>query len=183
MSHDISEAHSNEYQDDDSFDFGESLAEETTCAHCKKTTMAPTMRVAGDFVACLLCGFDCHTAKAFDAWIGETLEEIAPEEIQPLNPPTAADFLQCGINHMRDRAATYDKPEGERSMGKTVSAYNIITGQNMSEEQGWLFMGLLKKVRSQQGDFKADNYEDEAAYAGLRGECAARTRQQNEQKK
>jgi hypothetical protein len=31
-------------------------------------------------------------------------------------------------------------------------------------------------VRSQQGIFKADNYEDEASYAGLRGEAAARDR-------
>jgi hypothetical protein len=31
-------------------------------------------------------------------------------------------------------------------------------------------------VRSQQGEFKADNYEDEAAYAALRGECAFASR-------
>lgn len=89
----------------------------------------------------------------------------------------AADFLRAGLSHMQDRASTYDKPQGERSMGKTVAAFNVITGHELTEEQGWLLMGLLKMVRSQQGNFKADNYEDEAAYAALRGESAARDRQ------
>lgn len=85
-------------------------------------------------------------------------------------------MLLKALGHMEDRAATYDKPEGERSMGKTVAAFNAITGQALTEEQGWLFMGLLKMVRSQQGAFRADNYEDLAAYAALQGECAAATR-------
>lgn len=93
------------------------------------------------------------------------------------NQKSAKDFLMAAIGHMQDRASTYDKPNGERSVGKTVAAFNVITGLNLTEEQGWLFMGILKMVRSQQGDFKADNYEDEAAYAGLRGECASRDRQ------
>jgi hypothetical protein len=84
----------------------------------------------------------------------------------------AQDFLQAGLGHMQDRAATYDKPTGERSMAATVGAFKCVSGVEMTEEQGWLFMGLLKMVRSQQGEFKADNYEDEAAYSGLRGECA-----------
>lgn len=89
---------------------------------------------------------------------------------------SAADFLNAALSHMQDRATTYDKPQGERSMGNTIAAFNIITGHQLTEEQGWLLMGLLKMVRSQQGNYKADNYEDEAAYAGLRGECAERER-------
>jgi hypothetical protein len=85
----------------------------------------------------------------------------------------APEFLQAALGHMQDRATTYDKPDGERSMGRTVEAFNAITSHTLTEEQGWLFMGLLKMVRSQSGDFKADNFEDEAAYAALRGECAA----------
>lgn len=86
----------------------------------------------------------------------------------------AQDFLKAGLGHMQDRAATYDKPNGERSMDATVNAFIAVTGDGKmdTEERGWLFMGLLKMVRSQQGAFKADNYEDEAAYSGLRGECA-----------
>ena len=56
---------------------------------------------------------------------------------------TAANILTAALGHMRDRAATYDKPEGERSMGATVDAFNAVTGVSMTEEQGWLFMALL----------------------------------------
>ncbi|WP_312450082.1 DUF6378 domain-containing protein [Stutzerimonas nitrititolerans] len=84
----------------------------------------------------------------------------------------AHQILEAGLGHMKDRSATYDKPAGERSMGATVDAFRAITGHDLTEEQGWLFMGLLKMVRSQQGGFRADNYEDLAAYAGLQGEAA-----------
>lgn len=86
---------------------------------------------------------------------------------------SAAEILEAGAAHMKDRAATYDTPSGERSISKTVSAFNSITGHNITPEQGWLFMTLLKMVRSQQGDFKMDNYEDMAAYAALMGEQAS----------
>lgn len=77
---------------------------------------------------------------------------------------------------MQDRAATYDKPEGERSMCATVEAFRAITGIRVTQEQGWLFMALLKAVRSQQGAYRADSYEDGAAYFALAGESAARYR-------
>lgn len=88
---------------------------------------------------------------------------------------TAPEILQAGIGHMQDRATTYDKPEGERSMAATVAAFNAVTGDGRmdTEERGWLFQLLLKAVRSQQGAFKLDNYEDGAAYFGLMGEAAA----------
>lgn len=84
----------------------------------------------------------------------------------------AHDILQAAAGHMRDRAATYDKPEGERSMGATVAAFRAVTGLEMTETQGWLFMALLKAVRSQQGAYRADSFEDGAAYFALAGESA-----------
>jgi len=89
---------------------------------------------------------------------------------------TAANILTAALGHMRDRAATYDKPEGERSMGATVDAFLAVTGVSMTEEQGWLFMALLKAVRSQQGAYRSDSYEDGAAYFALAGEAAVRDR-------
>lgn len=89
---------------------------------------------------------------------------------------TAANILTAALGHMRDRAATYDKPEGERSMGATVDAFQAVTGVSITEEQGWLFMALLKAVRSQQGAYRADSYEDGAAYFALAGEAAVRDR-------
>ena len=89
---------------------------------------------------------------------------------------TAQSILKKAAQHMQDRAATYDKPEGERSMGATVQAFNVVTGNALTEEQGWLFMALLKAVRSQQGAYRADSYEDGAAYFALMGEAAVQER-------
>ena len=98
-----------------------------------------------------------------------------------VTPPTAMpdsklaqDFLAKAHHHMQNRAVEYDAPAGERSMEKTVMAFNALTGQDLSETEGWLFMMTLKMARSTQGRFKADNYEDLAAYASLAGESAAR---------
>lgn len=85
-------------------------------------------------------------------------------------------ILSAAQGHMKDRAATYDKPKGERSMAATVEAFKAVTGHCLTEEQGWLFMALLKAVRSQQGAYRADSYEDGAAYFALAGEAAARDR-------
>lgn len=84
----------------------------------------------------------------------------------------AHEILSAAAGHMTERASTYDKPQGERSMGATVQAFKAVTGIGMTEEQGWLFMTLLKAVRSQQGAFRADSYEDGAAYFALAGEAA-----------
>ena len=85
----------------------------------------------------------------------------------------AHEILTQAASEMQDRATTYDKPQGERSMGATVAAYNAVTGQSMTEVQGWLFMAMLKAVRSQQGDYRADSFIDGAAYFALAGEAAA----------
>lgn len=86
----------------------------------------------------------------------------------------AQDFLKAGLAHMQERAVTHDKPAGERSIPATVAAFKAITGDGLmnTEERGWLFMQLLKAVRSQQGEFNKDNYEDGASYCGLAGESA-----------
>ena len=84
----------------------------------------------------------------------------------------AALTLKQALGHMEDRASTYDSPQGERSMGKTVAMFNSLYGLDLSEEQGWAFMCILKLVRTSQGDFREDNYEDLAAYAGLQREAA-----------
>lgn len=89
----------------------------------------------------------------------------------------APDFLQAALGHMQDRAKTYDKPQGERSMGATVAAFNAATGHALTETQGWIFMVFLKAIRTQQGAFRADNFEDMAAYAGLAGESAIRAQE------
>lgn len=85
----------------------------------------------------------------------------------------AVDILDKAVEHLADRAKDYDlQAVKERSMPDIVKAFNAVTGHQLAEEEGWLFMILLKMVRSQQGNFKLDNYEDGAAYFALMGECA-----------
>lgn len=86
----------------------------------------------------------------------------------------ADQLLQKAAQHMQDRAATYDKPEGERSMGKAVAAFNAITGRDLSEPEGWLLLQLLKDVRLfQRPGYHADSAEDCIAYAALKAEAKA----------
>ena len=67
-----------------------------------------------------------------------------------------------------DRVATYDK----RFMEATVAAFYAITGIDLSEEQGWLFMLLFEAVQSQQGIHRAENYEELVVLISLMGEAA-----------
>ena len=93
-----------------------------------------------------------------------------------MSKTTAPKILDAAIKHLTARAVTYDKPEGERSMAATTAAFYVLTGKHLTEEQGWLFMALLKMVRAQSGNFKLDSYEDGAAYFALAGEAAAEDR-------
>jgi hypothetical protein len=89
--------------------------------------------------------------------------------------PSAPDILSRAAQHMADRAATYDKPEGERSMGATVAAFNAVTGRDLAEAEGWLLLQLLKDVRLfQRPGYHADSAEDAVAYTALMGEAKAR---------
>jgi hypothetical protein len=86
--------------------------------------------------------------------------------------PSAPDLLAAAAQHMLDRAATYDKPDGERSMGKTVAAFNAITGRDLRESEGWLLLAVLKMVRSEQREAPhRDSIEDGISYAALYGEA------------
>lgn len=72
---------------------------------------------------------------------------------------------------MEERGKQYDKPEGERSMGKTVQVFNIITGHDLTEADGWLLMQILKDVRQwQTPNYHEDSALDCVAYSALKAE-------------
>ena len=87
----------------------------------------------------------------------------------------ASQFLSKAATIMEERGKQYDKPEGERSMGRTVEAFNTITGHCLTEAEGWLMLQLLKDVRQWQrrGAYHADSAEDCIAYAALKAEALA----------
>ena len=106
--------------------------------------------------------------------------EPAVEQNAETHPPqapgvTAPQLLEKAASHMRDRAATYDRPEGERSMAKTVAAFNAITGRDLTETEGWLLLQVLKDVRLfQRPGYHADSAEDGIAYSALKAESKSK---------
>ena len=88
---------------------------------------------------------------------------------------SAASILTAAADNLREKAALRDLPDGERSMARTVAAFNAVTGHNLSEVEGWHFMELLKMCRSNAGSYHADDHQDRASYAALAGECASRS--------
>jgi hypothetical protein len=96
----------------------------------------------------------------------------AINEAIALPEPKAAELLGRAAAHMYDRSATYDEPDGERSMGKVVTAFNAITGRDLTESEGWMFMQQVKLVRLfTRSDYHADSAEDNIAYAALLAEA------------
>lgn len=57
-------------------------------------------------------------------------------------------------------------------MAAAVKAFNALTNAALTEEEGWLFMVLLKLSRSRCGRHQIDDYIDGAAYMMLAGEAA-----------
>jgi hypothetical protein len=95
-----------------------------------------------------------------------------PNEQPKVPEPKAAELLGRAAAHMHDRSATYDEPEGERSMGKIVTAFNAITGRDLTESEGWMFMQQVKLVRLfTRSEYHADSAEDNIAYAALLAEA------------
>jgi uncharacterized membrane protein len=80
---------------------------------------------------------------------------------------------------MEERGKQYDSPQGERSMGRCVVAFNALTGRDLEEAEGWLFQQLLKDARQWSGGksqektrrYHRDSAEDCIAYAALKAEA------------
>ena len=85
----------------------------------------------------------------------------------------STEFLQAAISVQAERGKQYDKPTGERSMGATVTAFNAITGRDLSEAEGWLLLQTLKDVRQWQNPSKYhhDSALDGVAYSALKAEA------------
>jgi len=98
-----------------------------------------------------------------------------PHQSAPAPAVTSLSLLEKAAQHQRDRAAVYDKPEGERSMAQTVAVFNLHHGTQLTEAQGWHFMRILKDVRLfTRPGYHADSAEDGVAYQSLMGEAKAR---------
>ena len=93
-------------------------------------------------------------------------------EMRAMPPVQAPELLGRAAALMHERGKTYDQPEGERSMGKCVAAFNAVTGRDLRESEGWLLLTLLKSVRGfTRSEYHADSFEDLIAYGALMAEA------------
>jgi len=86
---------------------------------------------------------------------------------------SANKLLTDAAQIMQERAKQYDIPTCERSMCKAVAAFNCVTGNKMTEAEGWLLLQLLKDVRqwSTPNAAHVDSLQDCIANAALKAEC------------
>jgi hypothetical protein len=89
---------------------------------------------------------------------------------------SAHGFLEEASTAMKQRAALRDAEDGERTAAQIAKVFNAITGHDLSEADAWMFLIVLKIVRSRNGKYNRDDFVDLAAYAGLLGECESVTR-------
>ena len=89
----------------------------------------------------------------------------------------AYDFLEEASGLLKQRGKDYDTDEtepsgGERSMGKTVEMFNICTGNELTEAEGWLLLQILKDVRQwTKQEYHEDSAIDCISYAALKAEA------------
>lgn len=98
--------------------------------------------------------------------IREAMKQVEKPELEVV---PAIKFMEDGVKTLKQRAALRDS-SGERSMERTVEAFNALTGKGLTTAEGWEFMVLLKMVRGRQGTFHEDDYTDMCGYASLLGE-------------
>lgn len=145
---------------------------EDVLAYCQRTGSAMTVTDAGVFMANDLGAAPVRVEPFEIEYMARGPKPADPKRTAPLD---AVHFLDAAAGHMGARASTYDSPQGERSMARTVAVFNAHHGTNLTEAQGWHFMQVLKDVRLfQRGAFHQDSAEDGVAYASLKAEAKAR---------
>lgn len=115
-------------------------------------------------------GFEVTAASLDDEG---NLTKFEPEESVDYNGAgsVAEAILAAGAETLQLRAKERDQDK-ERSMDKIVKAFNAVTGKELTTREGWLFMAILKMVRSQLGnEFRPDDYIDGVNYFALAGEA------------
>ena len=99
------------------------------------------------------------------------MERCVIEVVGVSEQKRSVDFLDEARSIQEERAREYDQPDGERSMAKTVAMFNVVTGMELKESDGWLFMSLLKIVRDQsRTTVHVDACRDLVSYASLYAE-------------
>lgn len=144
---------------------------EVTTASGKTRRMCGTCGISHDsyHAAAACCKLAIQSGELSAAKLAASTIPVLDRMLAPTKAP---ELLGRAAALMQERGKTYDEPEGERSMGKTVAAFNAVTGRDLTESEGWLLMCLLKAVRAaSRKEPHRDSHEDLIAYAALLAEA------------
>lgn len=115
-----------------------------------------------------------------DGDIYKIAEPYNTPKAKPQPSRNAAKIAQDALQHISDRAATYDQADGERSAVKCAAAFNAITGKDLTESDVWLLLAILKMVRQfSTPDYHKDSAEDLIAYSALLAESLEKQHETN----
>lgn len=153
------------------------MKEMETCTYWEHKGKSYILKQSLPDESCRQCVFNmkasCNEAPCNDIRYGYFVEKtVQTVETDLSSTFTAPGMLTRASELMVERAKQYDSPGGERSMEKIITAFNAISGKNLTESEGWLLMAILKMVRDrvrQKGH--QDSCEDLISYAALYGEC------------
>lgn len=106
----------------------------------------------------------------------EELSKHFPSSV-PVKSSQAEDFLKAGLEVLIQRGKQRNTNGGkERNMSSIVKIFAALTGHELTEDQGWLFMTCLKLVRSQTAaSFDEDSFVDGINYLALSAEAKRKT--------
>jgi len=95
--------------------------------------------------------------------------------------PTASELLAMAAKTLEQRGEDYDpaKAAGERSMPAVVSIFKELSGKEITEQEGWLFMVALKLARIKTSPAKRDSHVDLIAYVSLYSESVLAAHEPN----
>jgi len=104
-------------------------------------------------------------------------EDVSLEELilafpdEDFFPKTSKDFLKKCIEVQDERASEYEQNGAERSFNKVATAFNAITGKNLSAAEIALILQILKDVRAWSAEsLHMDSLIDGISYASLKAE-------------
>ena len=95
--------------------------------------------------------------------------------------PTASELLAVAAKTLGERGADYDptKAAGERSMPAVVPIFKELSGKELTEQEGWLFMVAMKLARIKTSPAKLDSHVDLIAYVSLYSESVLASHEPN----
>ena len=117
----------------------------------------------------------CTLEEVAGNWALWRFEKVTPVAVTiRLSPKakTPSDYLRQAADTLDERGKQYDASGSERSMEKTVTIFNMLTGNSLTTAEGWQFMKVLKDVRlwSNTSDVHVDSIVDNLGYTALLAE-------------